>query len=96
MQPIQVVNLPTTGSMVGFAMHPRALALATRVPNDYTAALPGSNYGNVSQVTDPDTGITVMVTQYVDHNAGTSNYRVAVMYGVAVGDPVAGLIVAHS
>ena len=96
MQPIQAVNLPTTGSMVGFAAAPRALALATRVPNDYTAALPGSNYGNVSTVTDPDIGITVMVTQYVDHNAGTSNYRVALMYGVAVGDPVAGIITTHS
>jgi phage I-like protein len=96
MQPIQAVNLPTTGSMVAFAGHPRALAIATRVPNDYTQALPGSNYGAVSQVTDPDTGITVMVTQYVNHDAGTSNYRVALMYGVAVGDPNAGVITTHS
>ncbi len=92
MQPIQAVNLPFTGGMVGFAFHPRALALATRVPNDYTTALQGSNYGSVSQVTDPDTGITVMVTQYVNHDKGTSNYRVALLYGVAVGDPVAGVI----
>jgi len=92
MQPIQVVNLPATLNTCGVAGSPRAIAIATRVPNDYTQALPGASYGNVSQVTDPNTGITVAVTQYVDHNAGSANYRVAVMYGVAVGDPKGAVI----
>lgn len=96
MQPVEVVNLPTTGNMVSFAGAARALAIATRVPNDYTTALSGSSYGNVSTVTDPDTGMTVMNTQYVNHDTGTSNSRVSVMRGVAVGDPVAAIITKHS
>lgn len=93
---VQVVNLPTTAGMVAALLHKRALILATRVPNDYTQALPGSNYGNVSQVTDPDTGITFMQTEYVNHDSGAANFRQAVMYGVAVGDPVCAQLVYHS
>lgn len=92
METIQAVNLPTTGGMVGFAFHPRALAMAARPVNDYTQAVQGIVPGAVSQVTDSDTGLTVTVTQFVDHAAGAANYRIALMYGVAKGDPVAGII----
>lgn len=92
MKTIQAVNLPFTGGMVGFAAHPRALAIAARPVNDYTQAVPGVVPGAISQVQDPDTGITVTVTQFVDHAAGAANYRVALMYGVAKGDPLAGII----
>jgi len=84
--PVEVPNLPGTSNLTGFGMTPEALILATRIPNDYSTVLPGASYGNVSQVTDPNTGITVCVTQYVDHNAGSASYRVSLMLGVAVGD----------
>jgi hypothetical protein len=57
------------------------------VPNDYTLALPGASNGNVSVVTNPDTGISVQLVQYVDHNLAAATARVATMYGVAVGNP---------
>ena len=40
----------------------------------------------VSQGTDLDTDLTMMLTQYVNHDAGVSRWRVEFLYGVAVGD----------
>lgn len=90
-QPVQAPNLITTGNLVGFGLRADALAMATRLPSDYTQALPGvPSTGIVSEVTDPDTGISVALTQFVDHKAGKAYGRVALMYGVAVGEPKAG------
>ncbi|HVZ63397.1 MAG TPA: hypothetical protein VG936_02325 [Lacunisphaera sp.] len=88
--PIEAPSLPTDNNLTGFGLTPEALVLATRLPVDYTTVLPGANYGSVSQVTDPSTGISLMLVQFVDHRAGSSNYRVALMGGVAVGDTVRG------
>lgn len=86
-QPYEVVSLPTAANLAGLALTRDALALATRVPNDYTQALPGASNGAVSVVTNPDTGISVQLVQYVNHDLATSTARVATMYGVAVGNP---------
>lgn len=88
---IQAVNLPTAGNLTGFAGTPDTLALATRLPNDYSAALPGASGGGVvSTVTNPDTGISVMLVQYVNHQLGAAFWRVAVMFGVAKGQVASG------
>ncbi|MBX3747328.1 MAG: hypothetical protein KF833_18620 [Verrucomicrobiae bacterium] len=86
----QAVNLITTGNLTGFGFTPDAMAMATRVPNDYTQALPGASHGSVGVVTNPDTGMTVSVVQYVDHKLGASFLRMALMYGVAVGQAPSG------
>ncbi len=60
--------------------------MATRVPSDYTTALAGvPATGVVQVVTNPDTGISVMLVQFVDHLAGAARGRIAIMYGVAKG-----------
>jgi phage I-like protein len=87
---IEAVNLPGTGNLTGFAGTPDSLVLATRLPNDYTKALPGSGNGAVSTVTNPDTGISLAVTQFVDHTLGKAVWRAALMYGVGVGQGAAG------
>ena len=87
---IEAVNLPGTGNLTGFAGTPDSLVLATRLPADYTKALPGSSNGSVSTVTNPDTGISLAVTQFVDHTLGKAVWRAALMYGVGVGQGAAG------
>ena len=77
-------SLPTTANLTGFGFRPDAWAMATRVPADYTEALAGlPATGLVQVVTNPDTGISVMLVQYVDHKMGVARGRIALMYGVA-------------
>lgn len=83
--PFEAISLPTGGNLVGAGFAPDAIVVATRPPNDYTQAIAGANFGIVQTVTNPDTGLTVMVTQYIDHNLGAAFLRVALMWGVAVG-----------
>lgn len=91
--PVEAANLPNTGNMTGFAMRADAIAMAVRPANDYTTALPGlPQTGNVQQITNPDTGLTVTLTQYVNHYLGKTYMRVAWMYGVAKGNPKSGQI----
>ena len=87
---VDAPNLPTTGNLTGFGFTPDALALAVRVPNDYTSALPGASNGSVSTVTNPDAGMSVQMVQYVDHNLGQAKWRLAFMFGVAKGQVASG------
>lgn len=90
LQPYEAVNLPNTGNLVGFAGAPDALVLATRLPADYSKALPGSNNGSISTLTNADTGISLAVTQFVDHTLGKAVWRAALMYGTARGQASSG------
>ncbi len=93
-QVVKAPNLPTNdGNITGFAGSKSALCIVTRVPNDYTSALPGASYGNVQMVTDPDLGMTVMLAQYVNHQLGTATSRIALMYGTAPGQSDAGELI---
>jgi len=83
--------LPVVENLQGFACFPSALALATRLPDDYTKILPGVNGGAVTKIiTEPNTGISLLNVQYVDHVKAEAASRYAFMYGTAVGDPAAG------
>jgi phage I-like protein len=89
--PYEVINLPIDEDLIGFAGTPDALALATRVPNDYSAVMPDiAGNGVVQIVTNLDTGISVMLVRYVDHKAAEAAWRVALMWGAAKGNPLCG------
>ena len=90
--PIEAPNLPATNNMAGLALHKSALVTTTRLPNDYTSVLPGSSYGKVTTVTNEDIGISVMLVQYVSHDAGKAKWRIAAMLGAGVGDKRGGLL----
>ncbi|AHF94213.1 hypothetical protein OPIT5_08310 [Opitutaceae bacterium TAV5] len=88
--PYEAVSLPVAASLAGFAGTSESLALATRVPSDYTKALPGASNGVVSTVINPDTNIAVQLVQYVNHDLATATARIALMFGGAVGNPATG------
>ena len=93
-QVVNAPNLPTNnGNVTGFAGSKSALCIASRLPNDYTKFAPGVSYGNVQTVTDPDLGISVMLTQYVDHTLATGNQRISLMYGTNAGQGDAGQLI---
>jgi hypothetical protein len=90
-QVVNAPNLPTNNAnLTGFGCSKSALLIATRLPNDYTSQLMGANNGSVQMVTEPDIGISVMLTQFVDHVKANANSRVSLMYGTAAGQSNAG------
>lgn len=85
-QPYEAESLPTANALAGLAGNSETFALVTRLPNDYTAALPGASNGSVSTVKNLDTGISVQQVQYVNHDLARATSRTAVMFGVAKGN----------
>lgn len=90
-KPIEAPYLPANavggGTLAGFGMRADALALAARLPNDYSNVFPGVTGGGVVQiVTNPDTGMSVMLVMFLDHKLGQTRMRVAWMWGAAVGN----------
>lgn len=93
-QPLEAPNLPVTGNLATFCMQKSALVASSRMPNDYTRALSsGANNGTVSTVTNVETGMSVMLTEYVDHQKGAATWRQSVMVGAAVGDKRGGQLI---
>lgn len=79
--------LPTTGNMVAFAGSSDSTVYAARVPKDPREVLPGASFpGNLSVVTDPTTGLSVMVNEWIDPATLKANCRLVWMYGVAKGN----------
>ena len=68
--------------------------MQARIPNDWTTVLgPSDSYGSVSVVTNPDTGLSVLLVQYSNPRSAYAEYRLALMYGVAVGNEKGGQLV---
>lgn len=82
-------NLPANGSnLVGFCGSPDALVYAARVPRDPREVIPGLPIpGNVGVVTEPRTGLSVQVVEYVDLSTLNVTAKLLWMYGIAVGNP---------
>ncbi len=90
-QPYEVEAFPTTGNLTGFAGAPDALAIATRVPNDYTKVMPDADGGGTVQtVVNPDTGISAMLVRFVNHRLGAAVWRLAYMRGAGIGNAKCG------
>lgn len=85
--------MPSSSNRVGFAGHKAAMVLKTRLPMDISSALAGAQYpGSVTTVTDPNTGLSVLLAQYVNPTGNYAEWRPELMLGVAVGDRRAGLV----
>ena len=84
-------TLPSTENLCGFAFSRSALVIATRLAGDYMKALPvEATYGNRYVISEPQLGISVQVVDYVNHLLGTATRRLSLMYGVALGNGLAG------
>jgi hypothetical protein len=89
------VAVNTSKVLHGFAGTPESLALATRLPSDYAAVLPGAANGRVTTITEPDLNLSVALVQYVNHDLGSAIQRVALQYGGAIGNPATGQLIAY-
>lgn len=74
--------IPANGqNLVGFAVHPSALAVAIR----YLAPQEGHGYTRAEALTDPATGITIGVREWYDEDSGQKKKVWECVYGSAVG-----------
>ncbi len=86
-----------TTTMVGFAGNMSSALFVSRPPQNFTEAAKELGIpitASVRLVTEPDSGLTVMVFSYVDNGKMSISQRVCVMYGGAQGDPRVGIVIA--
>ena len=101
--PYEAPNLPATavpgvgnGTLAAFFAHKTALLMQSRIPNDWSTVLgTNSGYGQVSVVTNPDTGLSVLLVQFSNPQSAHAEYRLALIYGVAKGNSKGGQIVTN-
>ena len=99
--PYEAPNLPATavagvgnGTLAAFFAHKTALLMQSRIPNDWSTVLgPNSGYGQVSVVTNADTGLSVLLVRFSNPQSAHAEYRMALIYGTAVGNSKGGQIV---
>ena len=79
--------MPTTGNLVGFAGTKDSTVYAARVPKDPRDVIPGLTVpGNIGIVTEPRTGMSVMVLEYITLSTLKITTKLVWMYGTAVGN----------
>lgn len=88
-------NLGTT-TIVGFAGNMSSYVFVSRPPQDWTSTLNSlgiPSTASVRLVTEPDSGLTVMVFSYADNGKMSISQRVCLMWGRAQGDPRVGILI---
>ena len=79
-------SLPTSENLLGVGFAKDAVALMVRPVGNYAQEFGAPATGNVSTITNPNTGFSVQLVQFTDHLSGKSRWRVACFYGKAVGN----------
>lgn len=79
--------IPSTGNMVGFAGTPDSCILAVRPHADPQGVIAGVNFpGNFGYITEPKSGLTLAVSQWIDASTLAVNSRISWLQGAAVGN----------
>jgi hypothetical protein len=90
---------PGTTNIVGFAGNMSSYLFVSRPPQDWTTTLTQlgiPSTASVRLVTEPDSGLTVMVFSYADNGKMSISQRVCVMWGHAQGDPRIGVVIKNA
>lgn len=78
---------PTTNNLIGFAGTKDSAVLAARLPSDPRALLPGVPFaGTFIPITNPRTGFSVILNEYIDQDTLNVTTRVLFCYGAAKGN----------
>jgi hypothetical protein len=91
--PVKAPNFPGTNNRVGIALQKNGLLAKSRLPANLMDVFPGAGNGTSTQVTDPDTGFTMMMVRYIDNKRGFAAQLAAAILGAAKGDVRGGLVI---
>jgi len=84
---VEYPDLPTAENLIGVAVTPAAAVLAVRPPNDPRTSGDSITYnGFIGYITEPESGITVMLNEYIDQVTLARTLRLVFLYGVAIGN----------
>ena len=89
--PIKAPNFPGSGNRVGIALQKNGLLCKSRLPNNLNQILPGAGNGSVTQIVHPETGVAMLLVQWVDHKRGYSAWLPCAILGASKGDTRGGL-----
>jgi hypothetical protein len=83
-----------TSNVAGFAGQKAGIIIKSRLPIDFTTALPSNVQapGSITTITDPDTKISISLVQFINLVNGYAAWRPEVMLGTTIGDNRAGLV----
>ena len=91
--PTDPATVGSVADKVGFAGNSSSALFVARVPQDYTKIIEGIPATAAMEiVTEPDSGLSLLVCKYVNHEKASVSQRCALMYGAAQGDPRIGII----
>jgi len=97
---ITAITDPTSiGSVnqVGFVGNMSSLLFVSRIPQDYMTAIPNiPATAAIEIVTEPESGLSMLVVKFVDHTLGRVTQRCALMYGCGQGHPQTGFVIKPS
>ena len=83
----------TAATTLGFCGTRESLILVGRVPQDYTQAIEAPATATIQIITEPETGLSIMVSQFVNNSLETANLRLAIMYGTGIGLKTSGFLI---
>jgi hypothetical protein len=83
--------LPSANNLVGFACHKAGIVLKQRLPTDFTQALNVMVPGSVTTLTDPKSGLSCLLVQYISLQGNYAEWRLEALLGAGVGDKRGGL-----
>ena len=83
-----------TTNVAGFAGQKAGVILKSRLPTDFTTALPAGVQvpGSITTITDPDTKISISLVQFINLVNNYAAWRPEVMLGTTIGDNRGGLV----
>ena len=81
------------GGFIGMAGDSASMLFAARIPQDYTKVMPEiPATASLEIVTEPDSGLSILLIKRVDHNLQAAYATTGLMYGFGQGDPRQGFL----
>lgn len=89
--------LLTTSNLVGFAGSKDSAVIASRIPTNPASILPNASVpGSIGVITEPKTGLSVLVAEWIDMASLSAEVMVVWQYGVAKGNANNGQRLVHT